>query len=318
MQNLVISDATLLPERQVILEERSRVIDNVPASRLSEAMNAMLYQNTHYGIPTIRWAHEMAELNRDDELAWYNRYYTPNNAVLVIAGDVTVDEVKKLTADTFGKVPRRAEPGERHRAQEPPPLVARTVTMADARVAQPSVQREYLVPSYGSGPEKEALALDVLSDILGGGTTSRLYRTLVVDKGIAASAGAWYDGTALDATAFGLYAIPRGDISLEKLAGEVDTVIARIRDEGVSDDELARAKRHVLAEAIYAQDRVSSLARIFGSSLTTGSTIADVQQWPSRIQNVTAADVQDVAKKYLDLRRSVTGYLTSAPGEGRT
>ena len=318
MENLVLTDEVVLPERQVILEERRSRTDNDPGSQLDEAMGAALYQNHHYGIPVIGWEHEMQGLTRDDAVAWYNRYYTPNNAILVIAGDVTVDEVKKLAADTFARVARRADPGDRHRAQEPPPLAARTVTMADARVAQPSVQREYLAPSYGSGPEKEALALDVLSDILGGGTTSRLYKTLVVEKSIAASAGSWYDGTALDPTSFGVYAVPRGDITLEKLAGELDAVVGKIRDEGVSDDELTRAKRHVLAQAIYTQDRVSALARIFGAALATGETIADVQQWPSRIQGVTAADVQDVAKKYLDLKRSVTGYLTSAPGEGRT
>jgi zinc protease len=318
MENLVLTDEVVLPERDVILEERRSRTDNDPSAQLNEAMGAALYQNHHYGIPVIGWEHEMQGLTREDAVAWYNRYYTPNNAILVIAGDVTVDEVKKLAADTFAKVPRRADPGERHRAQEPPPLAARAVTMADARVAQPTVQREYLAPSYGSGPEKEALALDVLSDILGGGTTSRLYKTLVVEKGVAASSGAWYDGTAIDPTSFGVYAVPRGDISLEKLAGEIDAVIAKIKDEGISEDELTRAKRHVLADAIYTQDRVSSLARIFGAALAIGETVEDVQQWPSRIQNVTAADVQDVAKKYLDLKRSVTGYLTSAPGEGRT
>src|SRR5262249_16061474 len=147
MQNLIISDTTLLPERQVILEERSRNIDNSPQGVLGEEMNAALYENSHYGIPTIGWAHEMAMLNADDARAWYNRYYTPNNAILVIAGDVTEDEVRTLAAQTYGKIPRRAEVPPRVRPLEPTPLAARTVTVTDPRVNTPSLRRSYLVPS---------------------------------------------------------------------------------------------------------------------------------------------------------------------------
>jgi zinc protease len=314
MENLVLTDEVIVPERDVILEERGSRVDNDPGSQLDEAMNAALYQNSPYGIPVIGWEHEMRKLNRDDAIAFYNRYYTPNNAILVVAGDVTEAEVRQLANETYGKIARRAEPGDRIRPQEPVPVAARTVTRADARVTQPAMSRDYLVPSYGTGPEREALALDLLADILGGGTTSRLYRTLLVDKAIASAAGAGYSGTAIDQSSFVVYAVPRGDVKLDALAAEVDAVIAHLVDGGVTEEELARSKRHVLADSVYTRDRIGSLARIFGAALATGESIADVQEWPARIQEITAKEVQDVARKYLTPERSVTGYLVGAPG----
>src|SRR5690606_4590581 len=113
-----------------------------------------------------------------DAISFYNRAYTPNNAVLIVAGDVTVEEVRVLAEETYGKVARRAAPEPRDRPKEPEPIAARTVTLADPRVTQPSVQRSYLVPAYATDEGREAEALDVLADILGGGTQSRLHQRL--------------------------------------------------------------------------------------------------------------------------------------------
>jgi zinc protease len=311
MTGLILTDAVVLPERDVILEERRMRIDNEPGSQLSEAMSAALYQNHPYGIPTIGWRHEMERLTRDDAIAFYKKYYTPNNAILVVAGDVTVGQVKVLAGATYGKVQRRSEVPPRERAQEPEPLAARTVTLSDARVTQPSMQRVYLVPSYSSGDRKEALALDVLADVLGGGSTSRIYRALVVEQGKATSAGAFYAGTALDATRFGVYGTPRPGVSLDEISAALDTIVADVRTHGITDEELAKAKQRVMASSIIAQDRMGGLARMFGAALATGQTITDVQEWPNRIQEVTVADVKAAAAKYLDAKRSVTGYLVS-------
>jgi zinc protease len=318
MQNLVIDDATLLPERQVILEERRMRTDNDPGSQLAEAVGAALFQNSHYGIPVIGWAHEMAGLTSADARAWYDRYYTPNNAIVIIAGDVTEAEVKELALKTYGKVPRRAEPPPRIRPQEPPPLAARTVTLSDARVTQPVLSRTYLVPSYSSADKGVAEAIDLLAEILGGSSTSRLYRQLVVEKGIATSAGAYYRGVAIDDTRFALYGVPRGDITLEKLGAEIDAVVVDLIQKGITDDELARAKRRMIAGALYAQDSHAALANVFGQALATGQSVEDVQGWLNRIDAVTADQVVAAAKNYLDLRRSVTGYLVGVPPENRT
>jgi zinc protease len=315
MANLVLTDEAVLPERDVILEERRSRIDNDPGSQLGEAVGAALYQNSRYGIPTIGWEHEMAKLTREDAIAWYDRYYTPNNAILIVAGDVTEAEVRQLAEATYGKVARRSEPLPRDRAEEPPPLAARTVTLADSRVTQPMMQRAYLVPSYRTGEPGEGEALDVLAEILGGGTTSRLYRDLVVDKAVATAAGAYYRSNTLDDTMFGFYAVPRGEATLDRLGAEIDAAIATLIASGVTEEEMVRAKRRMIASAVYAEDSHEDLARVFGTSLATGETVEDVQNWPAAIDAVTADEVVAAARKYLDFRRSVTGHLVGAPAQ---
>ena len=318
MQGLQLTDAVVLPERDVILEERRMRTDNNPGAQLSEAMNAALFQNHPYGVPIIGWAHEIGALTREDAVTQYERYYTPNNAVLVVAGDVTADEVKKLAEETYGKLPRRAEPGPRKRPMEPQPLAERSVVLRDQRVSQPSWNQMYLAPSYVSAEPGEAEALDILTDVIGSGPTSRLYRSLVVEQAIASAAGAYYSGDGLDYGRLGFYATPRGDVSLDKLAAAVDTVVAEVREHGITADELALAKKRTRASTIYSQDSQSALARMFGSALISGQTLSDVQDWARRIDAVTLEDVQKVAAKYLDKRRSVTGTLLPATADNRS
>lgn len=315
MTNLVLSNATLLPERQVILEERRSRIEDDPGAQLGEAVSAALFRNSHYGIPVIGWAHEMAGLTLDDAMAWYTKYYAPNNAVVIVAGDADPAEVRKLAEETYGKVAPRGEPPQRLRSTEPPSLCPRSVTLSDARVDEPSLMRTYLVPSYRTDDKGVAEALDVLAEILGGSTTSRLYRQLVVEQGVATSAGAGYQGFAIGETRFNVYAAPRGTLTLAALAGKIDAVIAGVAEKGVTDDELNRAKHRILAAAIYAEDDQMSLAKVFGTELAIGRSVDDVEDWLNRIDAVTADQVVAAAKTYLDLRRSVTGYLTGPAGQ---
>jgi zinc protease len=309
MTGLTLSDEAVKPELQVVLEEQNMRVANNPGARLGEQVVAALYLNHPYGRPVIGWRQEIEQLNREDALAFYRRFYTPNNAVVVIAGDVTAAEVKALADKTYGKVQPRATIGPRIRPQEPKPEAVRRVTLADPRVAQPSLQRSYLVPSYATAQPNEAEALDVLAHILGTGSTSRLYRVLVAEKNIATSAGAWYQGAALDATRFGFYASPKPGVSLPDLEDAMDAVIATIADEGISAAELERAQTRMVADVVYDQDNQSTLARWYGTALTTGMTVESVHTWPDRIRAVTADAVRAAARQYLDKQRSVTGYL---------
>ncbi len=318
MENLVLSDEAVLPERNVILEERRMRVDNDPGAQLSEAVQAALFQNSPYGIPVIGWRSEMETLSRKDAIDFYDKYYTPNNATLLIAGDVTEAEVKTLADETFGKVERRADPGERIRPVEPEPLAARTVTLTDPRVTQPSMQRTYLVPSDTTAKDGEAPALDILADILGGGTTSRLYRSLIVDKAISAGTGAYYQSTALNDAQFGVYGTPRGTATLGQVEKAIDAEIAHIKADGINEKELERAKNRVRKNLIYLRDSQTAMARRYAAAISTGQTIEDVEEWPSRIEKVTTADVDAVAKKYLKAQRSVTGYLLPEPPEGQS
>ncbi|MCJ8143552.1 insulinase family protein [Ancylobacter sp. A5.8] len=316
MTGLVLTDEVVLPERDVVLEERRMRTDNDPASQLSEASQAAMFTNHPYGHPIIGWEDEIKQLNREDALAFYRRFYTPNNAILVVAGDVDPDEVKKLAQESYGKVQPRAETAARVRPAEPTPRAERRLVLADARVGQPSLSRSYLVPSY-RGNQQESVALDVLSQVLGGGSTGRLYRSLVAEKGLAANAGAWYQSTALDDARFGLSASPRPDVPLEKLEAALDEVIASIAANGPDAGELERAKTRLVADAIYAQDNQATLARIYGAALATGSTVDDVQNWPEMVKTVTADQVREAAKRYLVTSRSVTSQLLPAKTEAQ-
>jgi len=309
MTNLVLTEEVVKPELNVVLEEQNSRVANNPAARLGEQIGAALYLNHPYGRPIIGWRQEIESLTYTDALAFYKRFYTPNNAILVIAGDVDAAELKPLIADTYGKVARQFDVAPRVRPKEPDQPSPRRLSLSDPRVTQPSVQRQYLVPSATTAKPGESEALDVLSHILGGGANSRLYRTLVVDKSLATSAGAYYQGTALDYGSLGVYGTPKDGTSLEQLEAEIDAVLAEVLANGVTEDELQRAKDRLIADAVYAQDSQAMLARWFGAALATGSTVDDVKAWPDRVRQVDAAAVQAAAKAFLDIRRSVTGYL---------
>jgi zinc protease len=206
------------------------------------------------------------------------------------------------------------------RPREPEQDAPRTVTLADPRVNQPSVQRYYLAPSYTTAKPGEAEALDVLAHILGRGSNSRLYNSLVLDKGIAVNASAGYQGSALDYSRLNVSGSPKPDTTLAQIEEAIDAVIAEISDKGVTADELDRSKNRLIADAVYAQDSQSTLARWYGAALTTGGTVEQVQSWSDRIRAVDAAAVQAAAKQWLDKRRSVTGYLIkdTRPTESRS
>ncbi|MEO3386252.1 pitrilysin family protein [Mesorhizobium sp. CAU 1741] len=309
MRNLVLTDEVIGPERDVVIEERNSRIENSPQALHGEELNATLYQNHPYRIPVIGWMHEMEQLNRADAVDFYDRYYAPNNAVLVVAGDVDAETVREFAEETYGKVERGPDLPPRIRPQEPEQNTSRIVEMADERVGVPSFSKRWVVPSYTSADDGEAEALDLLAEILGGGMRSRIYQELVVRQGVAASAGAFYQGTSLDDTSFGVYGAPRGEATLEDVETAIDAEIAKIVEDGVSADELEKAKTRAMRSMIFARDDQSGMARMYGATLTTGGTVEDIQEWPDRLSAVTAEQVQAVAGRYLDQRRSVTGYL---------
>jgi zinc protease len=312
MTGLVLTDDVVRPELNVVLEEQNMRVANNPAGRLGEQIDAALYLNHPYGRPVIGWRHEIEQLTRDDALAFYRRFYTPNNAVVIIAGDVAADEVKVDAEATYGKVAIRAEIGPRNRPKEPVQEASRTVTLADSRVEQPSLTRDYLVPSESTAKPGESEALDVLAHVIGSGANSRMYRTLVVDKGIALNAGAYYSGTALDYGKFGVYGSPKPGATLRQVEDGIDAILADVVTHGITADELDRAKTRLIADAVYAQDNQATLARWYGAAIACGETVAMVSGWPDRIRAVSADAVQDAAKQWLDRRRSVTGYLVKS------
>ena len=313
MANLRLSENDVNTERDVILEERRSRVDNDPSSVLQEQMMAALYRNHPYGIPIIGWEHEIKELDRDDALAFYRQFYAPENAILIVAGDVEPDEVRDLAEKTFGKIPRQGPDIERVRPAEPEHDAAVSVTLEDPRAGRTTVQRYYVVPSYASAEPGEAEALDLLARIAAHGTTGRVYKRLVMEDKAAASAGGWYSDSGLDSGRFGFYAIAGEKNTSEEMEEAIEKVVVELREKGVTQEELDRARAGLLAEYIYTSDSISRMARQYGWRLAVGMSVEDVEAWPDHLKAVTVDDVRNVAQKYLADENSVTGILKPAP-----
>jgi zinc protease len=313
MTGLVLEGPEVLSERDVVIEERKMRTDSDPASQLQESLFATLYVHHPYGTPVIGWGHEIEALSREDAFAYYRRFYRPDNAILIVAGDIEADEVKALTAETYARVknPEGGTPARR-RVREPEIRASRHVSLADAKVEQPMTQQLYLVPNAVKAPGNDAAALEVLSQILGGSQTSRLYKALVIEQTVAVSAGTWYWSDTLDIGQFGLYAVPAEGVSLSSLDEALSVVIARFIEDNLPESELNRAKTRLIADMIYAQDNQAHLARMVGSTLTTGGQIEDITLWSDRIRSVSATDLKRVATQYLKPGSSVTGHLLKA------
>ena len=308
MQNLQLSDNDILAERDVVLEERRTRTDNSDAALFREQVNAAMYLTYPYRVPIIGWANEIKRLNKEMALTFYDRWYAPNNAILVVAGAVAGEDVKELAEIYYGVIPKK-QLEERRRVQEPPQITARRLTMDSEQVGQASWSRRYRAPSYKYGKTHHTYALQVLNKIIGGGTTSRLYHSLVVENNLAVSAGSWYRAENIGPSVFGFYASPQDGISIEKLENGVDSVINSVVNGGVSQEEVDDAKTQLQRSAVFAKDSVTAPARTIGSALATGRSIQDIESWPDKVSEVTRDDVIAAAKWVLQIRHSLTAVL---------
>lgn len=319
MRDLVLSEEDARTELQVILEERAQRTDSDPGALFGEQMSAAQYLNHPYGKPVIGWKHEVEALTHDDALDWYRLYYAPNDAILVVAGDVTPDEVKRLATEYYAPLAPSPDLPERVRPSEPPQLAERRIEFADPRVAQPMVMRSYLAPGRDPGAQEKAAALEILSRILGGDPqTSVLGRKLMVEDKIAVFATARYDGASMDQTTFSLIAAPAPGHSLQEAEDALDAALADFLRTGIDPAQFERIKTQAKAAEIYARDNVDGLARRYGAALAIGLGIDDVQAWPQILQGVTEADVMTAAAEVFDRRRAVTGWLMQTDATEKT
>ncbi|WP_425597353.1 M16 family metallopeptidase [Sulfitobacter geojensis] len=309
MKNIRLTPENIRTERDVILEERNQRTDSNPSALFSEQMNAAQYLNHRYGTPVIGWRHEMETLDLEDALAFYELYYSPNNAILVVSGDVDPDNVRALAEKYYGVIPANPDLPERLRTQEPPQTAERRLIFRDTRVAQPYVSRAYLAPERDPGAQEEAAALTILAEILGGGTTSFLAEKLQFDTQIATYTGAFYRGSTLDDTAFDLVVVPAAGVTLQEAEDAMDAAMDSFMETGVDPEQLDRIKLQIRAEQIYARDNAEGVANRYGSALAIGLTVEDVQNWPDVLDAVTAEDIMQAAEKVFDRRASVTGWL---------
>jgi zinc protease len=310
MNNLVLTEDDIVSERGVILEERNQRTENSPNALAREQMRASQFLNHRYGVPIIGWKHEMETLDMDDALSFYDLYYSPNNAILVVAGDVQPDEVLALAQEHYGPIPMEPDLPERFRTQEPPQTAERRLIFEDPRVAQPYVTRSYLAPERDAGEQEDAAALTYLADLLGGSPfTSALGIALQFDTSTAVYAGAYYDGLNLDDGTFGFTVVPSEGVGLQEAEDSMDAAIVDFLEVGIDPERMEALRTQLKAGEIYARDNVGGLARRYGTALTSGLTVQDVQAWPDILQAVTAEDVLAVAARVLDRNQSVTGWV---------
>jgi len=318
MNNLAITEEDVATERQVIIEERNQRTENSAGALAREQFRAALFQNHRYGVPIIGWMHEMEQLDINDALAFYDRYYAPNNTVLVVAGDVDPDEVLTLAEQYYGVIPTEESLPLRERPQEPPQRAERRITYVDERVSQPYLVRSYLAPERDPGAQEDAAALVYLADLLGGSSfTSRLGQALQFDTQTAIFTSASYNGSTLDSGTFGLVVAPTEGVSLSEAEAAMDAEIAAFMAEDIDPARLESIRTQLRASEIYAKDDTQGLARRYGAALTQSLTVEDVQAWPDILQAVTAEDVKAVAEKVLNRDQSVTGWVVATQEEAR-
>lgn len=317
MRDLQMTPEDVRTERDVVLEERNQRVENDPSALFREQTRAAQYLNHPYGIPIIGWRHEIEKLNREDAFAFYKRYYAPNNAVLVVGGDVNPEEVRALAETHYGPVTPTPDLPERARPQEPPQLAERRLTFTDPRVAQPFISRSYLVAERDPGAQQEAARLTILARLLGGnGATSVLGRKLQFETQQAVYVSAFYDGIALDDTTFTLVMAPTPGIDLSAAEAALDQAIAEFLEEGVDQDQFDRLKFQIKASQIYAEDDILSLVHRYGEGLTAGLTIEDIEDWRDIVLAVTEDEVMETARQIFDRRKAVTGWTMPAAAEG--
>ena len=318
MTNLVLTPDAVEPERLIVLEEFATRISNEPSSWARVEALASLFSHHPYGTPILGWRHEIETLSIEQMLEFYGTWYAPNNAVMAVAGAVSMDELRPLVEEYFGAIPRADTP-ERVRVQEPPHYAPRIVRLDHPSIGQPSWSRSYLAPSYQHGATEHVYPLQVLAEIIGYGTDSRFYESLVFEQSIAVSAGAYYGSDNIDNGMFGVYGSPAStgddEAAIAALEAAIEAEIEVLLRDGVTGEEVASAIKQLQADAIFAQDSLMAGARTLGSALAAGRSIEDVETWPERLGEVTVDQVNAAAAHVFDPANSVTSILMPAPAE---
>ena len=307
MKNIKLVEKEFENEKTVVLEERYSRVDNNPSALLSEQINAALYMNHPYKRPIIGWEHEIKNLSLNDVMKFYDKFYAPNNAIIVICGDVKLDEVVRVAKKYFGSI-KPSKIDERSWTNEPTQHAPRGVVLKSKNTAIPVFKRYYLVPTYTKS-KKEALALEVFAEIFGNPLTGMLFEEFVKNKKLATSASAYYYSDGFGDTSFTISIVPKKEVTLDDIASHLDKYLHEIEKKIISSDELKKVKKRLVNETIFAQDSLYMGMRIFGSSLSTGYSLKDITDWPNDIQKVSINDLQNILLKIFDLNKSVTGYL---------
>ncbi|MDX2223729.1 MAG: pitrilysin family protein [Rhodospirillaceae bacterium] len=313
MRNLILSEEDVSTERDVIIEERRMRVSNRPEAILGERLDAAMWMTHRYGIPVLGWAEEMADLQRADALAFYKRFYSPENAILVVAGDMTAAKLKPLAEKHYGSIKRGGEPYQRKLAAPLPAPAAVQVTYRDPRVRQPRWSRQLVAPSFNAGERADVEPLLVFSEIAGGGATSKLYRALVVERKIAAGAGSFYNPNMFSYGTYSMWVTPNPGVEIaaaeQALDQELDKILA---DGGITDDDVAKAKQRMTTSLAYAKDSPFGAAQQVGMLRAIGIPLEVIESAEARLNAVTADQVRAAATRLFATGASGTAILLPA------
>ncbi|MEM7242742.1 MAG: pitrilysin family protein [Pseudomonadota bacterium] len=315
MQNLRLTEEVVRPELDVVLEERNQRTDSNPSALFGEHRRTLMFTNHPYRNPVVGWRHEIENLTMQDALDFYKKFYAPNNAILIVAGDVDPQEVFALAEKHYGPNQPSDQIAERMRPQEPPKRAPVVTTFEDPQVRQPYMIREYFAPQRKAGDQKEAAALTVFAELFAGsGVTSFLGERLVLEEKSALNVSAWHGSLSYDPNTFGIWVLPAPGFEPEEMQDRLDEALKAFLDEGVDADHLERIKGSIRASEIFALDDQSGIARRYGMALTSGLTVQDVKAWPEVLNSVTAEDIIAAVTRLIDPKNSVTSFLR-APKE---
>ena len=319
MTDLIINDdpnGPFISERDVVKEERRQRIDNNPGVILQEMVLSELWKGHPYEITVIGKMDEVAALTPEDGMSFYEEYYSPENAILVVAGDVTPDEVRALAEEHYGAIePTGTAHGERKWAPVPPLSETKELVYSDPKVRQPSWSRYYSGTSETRDRDL-SYALDVGLEVLGGGMTSRLYQSLVEGQQLAINANTFAWTTLHDEGPAVIMASPAPGVSLEELEAAVMAEVEKVLAEGFTDAEVERARNKLAAQAIYARDSQSNMANTFGSTLALGGSIDDVLNYPDAMRAITTEQAIAAVREVFGVdRHYIEAHLLPAEGE---
>ncbi|MEZ5750445.1 MAG: pitrilysin family protein [Paracoccaceae bacterium] len=308
MVHLRLDRSDWATERDVILRERGETLESSPDRVFQEQLRAALFQNHPYGRPIIGWRHEIASLTSEMANDFYRLHYAPNNAVLVVAGDVEAEDVLAMAQRHFGPIPPSEGLTPRARPTEPPQMAERRILMQDPRVSQSYMTRTYLAPVRRSGNQREAAAFQMLGILLGSGQTSVFERALTYDQGVTLATWAGYSGLAVDHGTFTIGALPAPGVTLQQAEDALDATLADFIANGVDMAQLERVRMAVRAQEIYGLDDAEGRASDIGAVLSVGLTLQDDAEWLGVLESITPDEIIDAARA-LDRRQAVTGWL---------
>jgi zinc protease len=309
MRHIKISEKELLKERDIVLEERFLRVDTAPTSQLLEQMNALLFRNHPYGKPVIGWQHEISQLNKQQVMAFYKKYYAPNNAIVTVVGDVNPDDVYQMAQDTYGKINASEYiNAQRIRPQEPPQIGIREITLQHKNVTSESLFFTFQ-DITNTKNDNQKFSLIVALNAIAGGPHSILDKKLVKEQKVALSVNSYLNLDGLDKGSVVFQLIPAAGISLKKLRKIFENEIQNILNTGFNLKDINREKNALLTGYISAFDSRTNRSYFWGENVALGKSIPQIIDFPQQVSSVTSEDAHKILKAILLPNNQVWGYL---------